>query len=677
MQDALHSRYKGNEEKGDLRTFPKGLINGDLYEHAQAMAELQLTKPTLSALDLTYQTIADRCDGDLSSSDVSTVFGRSIAGERLRWLMDARNVVDEIQEPAYDESCKAVYKCYQHESLIKQGIDLDARNAYTDEVYSSCRTIVDSIFTIMYSRTSTLEHIKNYDYGDDFLVNAKPEDGAFDLLLDVEAVWDVLFTHNDNPAEIHFYDMQPFDSYVYNDPNALTPYPLQDPHEQTREGRLPVTNGVTPTVPQEITDSYPPPTPAIPPSGIDQLPGEGGAVPISSSAPVAPTATPSALASQFQSQASTTISNVSCEEPSLQQEEPDDTLVLAEQENKQTATYNRKLELEDQIAIALGAKLTVEDEELLGVDNRGGDDSPISSLAQEEASAIVEDIIDLGGDSLEATKNKIKSCVEQFTEGDPAARWKILFKSITQPAEFTQCVFGHLCKELGDESGRGMYRIKICKELTRGYGISSNQPVKSVEEVIDEMLNVCTNLKDSGQLLEHNKTKDHMEDKMMRIKLGNKFAFGISVIFKWPRDATDPAMDKREASERLKYLQDIYLPVPDPDELTFVNKRNQYLALQSPTTAREWFEVNSSQLVTAFQSLENTNANLATMSGEVATINKRAAQSQLHQYARVVDAFQTFVEQNILLRDTANQYTYSINERRASTLKLFQASPGQ
>ncbi|MDP2669837.1 MAG: hypothetical protein Q8O99_02245 [bacterium] len=46
-------------------------------------------------------------------------------------------------------------------------------------------------------------------------------------------------------------------------------------------------------------------------------------------------------------------------------------------------------------------------------------------------------------------------------------------------------------------------------------------------------------------------------------------------------------MDKREASERLKYLQDIYLPVPDPDELTFVNKRNQYLALQSPTTARE------------------------------------------------------------------------------------------
>ncbi len=39
------------------------------------------------------------------------------------------------------------------------------------------------------------------------------------------------------------------------------------------------------------------------------------------------------------------------------------------------------------------------------------------------------------------------------------------------------------------------------------------------------MLNICTTLKESGALLEHNKTKDHIEDKLMRIKFGNKFAF--------------------------------------------------------------------------------------------------------------------------------------------------------
>lgn len=114
--------------------------------------------------------------------------------------------------------------------------------------------------------------------------------------------------------------------------------------------------------------------------------------------------------------------------------------------------------------------MTAEEEEELGLDDRGGDDegdSPISPEAQQEAETIAEDILDLDGVSLENTKNKIKQCVEQFTDGDPEAWGKILWKSITQPAEFTQCVFGHLCKEIGDESGRGMYRIKICKELRK------------------------------------------------------------------------------------------------------------------------------------------------------------------------------------------------------------------
>lgn len=84
IQDALHSRYKENEDKGDLTAFPKGILNGDLYDHAQAMAELQLAAPALSALDLTYQSIADRCAGDLSASDVTNVFGRSVAGEKLK-----------------------------------------------------------------------------------------------------------------------------------------------------------------------------------------------------------------------------------------------------------------------------------------------------------------------------------------------------------------------------------------------------------------------------------------------------------------------------------------------------------------------------------------------------------------------------------------------------------------
>lgn len=131
-----------------------------------------------------------------------------------------------------------------------------------------------------------------------------------------------------------------------------------------------------------------------------------------------------------------------------------------------------------------------------------------------------------------------------------------------------------------------MYRIKICKELARSHGIVSNQPIKNVEEVIDEMLNVCTMLKSSGQLIEHNKTKDHLEDKMMRTKLANKFAFGISVIFKGPRDVVDPASAKRQEVERLTQLENIYLAIPDADDLTLVNERNSYRVLETSSATK-------------------------------------------------------------------------------------------
>jgi hypothetical protein len=51
----------------------------------------------------------------------------------------------------------------------------------------------------------------------------------------------------------------------------------------------------------------------------------------------------------------------------------------------------------------------------------------------------------------------------------------------------------------------------------------------SIEEIIDEFANVCIGLQESGQLLEHNKTKDARDHKLMRVKFGDKFSFSLSV----------------------------------------------------------------------------------------------------------------------------------------------------
>lgn len=680
----MHSRYKENEEKGSLKKFPEWTINGNLYEKAHAMAELQLVHPALQALDLTYNVISDRCGGeDILARDITNVFAKSSAGEQFRMMLDAREMVSTVKDAWFDQSCLAVYACYNKDTLTSKWVDIDNLK-FSDTVYRSCTSTVDDIFMIMYQRASSLESMKNVNYGDDFLVNGNPDDGPYDLLLDIQAIGDILFAHNDGPSEIHFYDMQQVGSYVTNDPDDLTPFETTNPEEKDRMWRLPVTSGVTPSVPEEAEDIFPPKqswneddsAPA------DQQPAVPGEVPIwwwaGTQAPIRPVQWwPSAQAPG--ESAWGTIANIACEEPVEEPAPVEDVLALAEAENEQTKTYNTKLDLDMEVAIILASKMSPDEEEQIGVILRGwwgdaSDPPPPSPEAEETAKQIFNDLLDMDGVSLEDTKKHIQWCVEQFTEGDKGAWAKILFKSITQPAEFTKCVLWNLCKEIGDPTWRGMFRIKICRELRKWSWLISNQSIKSSEEVIDEMLNICTTLKESGALLEHNKTKDHIEDKLMRIKFANKFAFGISVIFKWPGDAIDPAIAKQRAREQREFLENVQLNISD--DLTFVEERNRYLILESGGS-RGWTEGDTA-LAKANQVQIEENARAADVMYQkwlTANTNAVATQLQLDTTAGVIWQIQYFVQQNIEMRKTANQYTDAINKRWATTLRLYQASP--
>ena len=652
IREATTTWMQENMKKWDLKSFPKSIVEGNIYDRAYALAQLQIASPTLQALDLTYEQISNRCDGAYTKlPDVTNVFAKLPIWLQLYDLLENRGIVDSTKDAFFNQSCKEIYKCYYRDELEEKWIEFENLALSTD-VVDSCMGIVETIFGIMYQRASTLERMKNVNYGDEFLLNARPEDGPFDLLLDAEAIGDVLYAHNDNPAEIHFYDMQSLGNYVFNDPDKLTPYPEKDPKKEERIDRLPPTNGISPRVPETATDSYPQKIDTPPAAPSSQQTNTPVSVPWWS------------------------ISNALCEVPLELPPEDDQTLPRAEEENKQTREYNQKLSLQDEVAILLWSRMTIEQEESFGLDTRGTVPTPpFSPAAQKTADEVIEEVIDLGGDSLEEMKNKIQTCVEKFTDGDKASRGKILFKSITQPAEFTKCVFGNLCKEIGDPTGRGLFQIKICKELRKWHGIISNQPVKAIEEVVDEMLNVCTNLKESGALLEHNKTKDHLENKLMRIKFGNKFAFGMSVIFKWPRESIDPGIAKRLAVEHRKYLEEYHLDMTD--DLTFVKERNKYLLLQSNGLTRVWFEWNTSNALKnqqIIEALQKTNASLEGMASWFNETNIRASKSQLNMPAQAIDGYAVFLEQNILMRQTANQYIDFINKRRKTTLSQFQAS---
>jgi hypothetical protein len=80
--------------------------------------------------------------------------------------------------------------------------------------------------------------MENLNYGDEIFANGDSEDAPYDLLLDVEEIADILFAHNDDPSEIRFYNMQPFDDYYKNDPDDTEEYEYESAEDQEQYDRL-------------------------------------------------------------------------------------------------------------------------------------------------------------------------------------------------------------------------------------------------------------------------------------------------------------------------------------------------------------------------------------------------------------------------------------------------------
>ncbi|USN55732.1 MAG: hypothetical protein H6765_03975 [Candidatus Peribacteria bacterium] len=252
-------------------------------------------------------------------------------------------------------------------------------------------------------------------------------------------------------------------------------------------------------------------------------------------------------------------------------------------------------------------------------------------------------------------------------DGDENVFQKQIWKTITQPTRLTECVMQATCKEVTDKSGRGLYRFRICKIPTRKYDVTSYQPVYSIEEVVDEIANVCFNLKESGQLIESNRTKDSWDHKLMRVDFADKFSFGISVGFVPLRDEVDPASIKRLEIQRNEYLQKVILDMSD--ELTTIKERNKYVVLADPekTLALNMPGKGSDLELRASQYTEQTTRT---------TDEAKDQQSQLTQYGEVLDSMQEFVKQNSDYRGVVNDYTHSLNQKWQATFEEFKNDSG-
>jgi hypothetical protein len=202
---------------------------------------------------------------------------------------------------------------------------------------------------------------------------------------------------------------------------------------------------------------------------------------------------------------------------------------------------------------------------------------------------------------------------------------------------------------------------------SKKYDVANYQPVYSIEEVVDEINNVCINLKESGQLIEHNKTKDHWEHKLMRVNFADKVSFGISVGFVPLKDDIDPATVKRLQVQRNDFLEDVILDISD--ELTVLEERNKYLTLHNPN--EEMVKDMPGDPEVLAQRLEDFEfATRGTTETEI------SEQSQLSHHAEVFENIGEFINQNTEFRKSTNDYLHGLNQKWQATFEEYKNDRG-
>ncbi len=184
----------------------------------------------------------------------------------------------------------------------------------------------------------------------------------------------------------------------------------------------------------------------------------------------------------------------------------------------------------------------------------------------------------------------------------------------------------------------GMFWLSICTIPSKQTDIVSSKSVQSIEEILAEINNVLLNLKNSWELIKHTKRTEMLDTSLSKIKLNKIFAFDINIAFKpildsRPRKKTDAEVE----SETDRILKGTYWSIDIWEE------KNKYVALGKWTS--KWGNESITSL-DDIQAITSTEANRIAWGFQ--TLNDSITNSLLKtQNAEVADIVKQFIEQNI------------------------------
>lgn len=212
MYENAKDDYNTNKKMKELSS----PFEWDLYSQAYDLVAWMQTDSSVSAIDSLTDVF--------NSKDWK--YCEQISSEDIINIQDSRS---EMRD-----ACKKVISCETDKDLFEMSV--------TRSMINECRVFVNRKFNQIKSTTSDLNSQKLDWFGDDVFMNWSLEDSPYDLLADVQAIWDLLFKDNEETKSTKMFslwaDDQDHDDALWDGQSVAwsqDQFPTRDPLDEKDE----------------------------------------------------------------------------------------------------------------------------------------------------------------------------------------------------------------------------------------------------------------------------------------------------------------------------------------------------------------------------------------------------------------------------------------------------------
>lgn len=566
---------------------------------------------------------------DVSSEDMLNVYRDTLWGSMIErqlinnwWSIstfenDAENFVKDSVD-----SCVKVAKCIIWESSMESDSLYDNENMYSIDTYNICKNTVVGYYEINKWNILKNNELKISNYWDDMFLNWDIDDSPYDLLYDIEQIWNILFSNNKEAPKTYLYWNWSWGWWWWEEVGVDI-----DLIEDIAESMWIIWDW-------EEEDEYV----VWPDEDVDDIIEE-------------------------------IIWNVGEDDWYISWWDIEENNVNWNDSIINWMCIDSEIDLwdswtdwwSDDIDEVLGwiwlNPDTYIDDELIDEDNAI---NTMDEFNDDEFQTILDDFREslFWNPSAEEINNQLNSCMDDCWDLWP----------------FDQIVCKAQCLCQATTSMDWIVSVKFCLVPTRKKPVEWTKEVLSIEEMVDEVLNVTTNLKESWELFPHKFTDERMETALQDIKLSRILAFDFVIIEKPIFSNTDKKQEREQREkEETEYNKDKERQILwNYWDIVLREERNKYVNSL-------WF---NSEAYRATQRPANTleerdnNIDLATRYSEQKYTNTDdAAEDEQENYHREsMDRVRNFILDNIKFWWALTDSLYDLNNNSRAFRKKIEAT---